>query len=54
MAGKYASLGRGEKYIVPGNVEHYARCSETAAKILDSFSPAQEEVKCWRRLTGSS
>ena len=38
-------LGPGEMYIVPGNVEHYARCSETPAKVLDIFSPMREEFK---------
>ena len=39
------TLGPGEIYIVPGNVEHYARCSETPAKILGIYSPVREEFK---------
>ena len=39
------NLGPGEMYIVPGNVEHYVRCSASAAKVLDVFSPVREEFK---------
>lgn len=38
-------IGPGEMYIVPGDVEHYARCAETSAKVLDIFSPVREEFK---------
>lgn len=38
-------LKPGDMYIVPGNVEHYARCTGTPAKVLDVFSPVREELQ---------
>jgi quercetin dioxygenase-like cupin family protein len=38
-------LKPGDMYIIPGNVEHYARCGNTPAKALDIFSPVREEFK---------
>ena len=38
-------LRPGDMYIIPGNVEHYAKCGSTPAKALDIFSPVREEFK---------
>ena len=38
-------LKPGDMYIIPGNVEHYARCGDAPAKALDIFSPVREEFK---------
>ena len=38
-------LKPGDMYIIPGNVEHYARAYTTKAKALDIFSPVREEFK---------
>ena len=38
-------LKPGDMYIIPGGVEHYARCGDTPAKALDIFSPVREEFK---------
>ena len=39
------ALNPGDMYIIPGGVEHYAKCSGTRAKALDIFSPVREEFK---------
>ena len=36
-------LRPGDMYIIPGNVEHYAKCGSTPVKALDIFSPVREE-----------
>ena len=45
IAGEERMLKPGDMYIIPGNVEHYARCPGTAAKVLDIFSPVRDEFK---------
>ena len=39
------TLKPGDMYIVPGGVEHYARCGEIPAKVLDIFSPVRAEFQ---------
>ncbi len=41
--GQVRVLKPGDMYIIPGNVEHYARCGDTPAKALDIFSPVRAE-----------
>ena len=43
--GEVRRLKPGDMYIIPGGVEHYARCGETPATALDIFSPVREEFK---------
>ena len=43
--GEVKLLKPGDMYIIPGNVEHYARAYTTKAKALDIFSPVREEFK---------
>ena len=38
-------LKPGDMYIIPGNVEHYARAYTTKAVALDIFSPVREEFQ---------
>ena len=38
-------LQPGDMYIIPGNVEHYARCGDIPARALDIFSPLREEFQ---------
>ncbi len=38
-------LGPGDVYVIPGGVEHSAKTGETAAKVIDVFSPVREEYK---------
>ena len=45
IGGEVRTIRPGDMYIIPGNVEHYARSEGTAAKILDIFSPVREEFK---------
>ena len=45
IAGEVRTLKPGEMYIVPGGVEHYARCGEIPAKVLDIFSPVRAEFQ---------
>ena len=45
IGGEIRNLKPGDLYIVPGDVEHYARCGGTPAKVLDVFSPVREEFK---------
>ena len=45
IGGEVRKLKPGDLYIVPGGVEHYARCGGTPAKVLDVFSPVREEFK---------
>jgi quercetin dioxygenase-like cupin family protein len=35
----------GDIYIIPGEIEHYAKSSDIGAKVLDIFSPVREEFK---------
>ena len=43
--GEVKLLKPGDMYIIPGNVEHYAKAYTTKAKALDIFSPVREEFK---------
>ena len=45
IGGEVRTIKPGDMYIIPGNVEHYARCFGTLAKVLDVFSPVREEFK---------
>ena len=45
IAGEERTLKPGDMYIIPGNVEHYARSQGTPVKVLDIFSPVREEFK---------
>ena len=45
IGGEVKLLKPGDMYIIPGNVEHYAKCGATAAKALDIFSPVRQEFK---------
>ncbi len=45
IGGEVKVLKPGDMYIIPGNVEHYARCGDTPALALDIFSPVREEFK---------
>ena len=45
IGGEVRTMKPGEMYIIPGNVEHYARCASTPAKVLDIFSSVREEFK---------
>ena len=45
IGGEVRVIKQGDMYIVPGNVEHYGRCTDSAAKVLDIFSPVREEFQ---------
>ena len=45
IGGEVKVLKPGDMYIIPGDVEHYARCGDTPALALDIFSPVREEFK---------
>lgn len=45
IGGEVRVLKPGDMYIIPGNVEHYARCGDKPARALDIFSPVREEFK---------
>ncbi len=45
IGGEMRVLKPGDMYVIPGNIEHYARCGDTSAKVLDIFSPVREEFK---------
>ena len=45
IGGDVRTLRAGDMYIIPGNIEHYARCVGIGAKVLDIFSPVREEFK---------
>ncbi|MQF65205.1 cupin domain-containing protein [SAR202 cluster bacterium AC-409-J13_OGT_754m] len=38
-------LRPGDMYIIPGDVEHYAKGLEIGASVLDIFSPVREDYK---------
>lgn len=38
-------LNPGDMYIIPGEVNHYAKTNDKAAVALDIFSPVREEFK---------
>lgn len=41
--GEVRVLKPGDMYIIPGNVEHYAKTGDQLAKALDIFSPVRAE-----------
>ncbi|MQG32675.1 MAG: cupin domain-containing protein [SAR202 cluster bacterium] len=43
--GEVKLLKPGDMYIIPGNVEHYAKAYDKKAVALDIFSPVREEFK---------
>ncbi len=43
--GEVKLLKPGDMYIIPGNVEHYAKAHAVKAVALDIFSPVREEFK---------
>ena len=43
--GEVKLLKPGDMYIIPGNVEHYAKAYDVKAVALDIFSPVREEFK---------
>ena len=45
IGGEVRTIRPGDMYIIPGNVEHYARSESTPVKVLDIFSPVREEFK---------
>ena len=45
IGGEIRVLKPGDMYIIPGGVEHYARCGAIRALALDIFSPVREEFK---------
>ena len=45
IGGEVQTLRPGDMYIVPGGVEHYARCGDKPAKALDIFSPVRAEFQ---------
>ena len=45
IGGEVKLLRPGDMYLIPGNVEHYAKGGDQPAKALDVFSPVREEFK---------
>lgn len=45
IAGEVKVLKPGDMYIIPGDVEHYAKCGAVPAKVLDIFSPVRTEFQ---------
>ncbi len=45
IAGEVKLLKPGDMYIIPGDVEHYAKTGATPAKALDIFSPVRAEFQ---------
>ena len=45
IAGQTKVLLPGDVYIIPGNVEHWARSGDSPVRVLDIFSPVREEFK---------
>ena len=45
VGGEVKLLKPGDMYIIPGNVEHYAKAHAVKAVALDIFSPVREEFK---------
>ncbi len=43
--GEVKLLKPGDMYIIPGNVEHYAKALDVKAIALDIFSPVREEFQ---------
>ena len=45
IGGEVKRLQPGAMSIIPGNIEHYAKCGNAPAKALDVFSPVREEFQ---------
>ena len=45
IGGEVRVMKPGDMYIIPGNVEHYAKAGNTPAKALDIFSPVRTEFQ---------
>ena len=45
VGGEVKLLRPGDLYLIPGNVEHYAKGGDQPAKALDVFSPVRDEFK---------
>ena len=45
IAGEVRTLKPGDMYIIPGGVEHYAKCGAIPVKALDIFSPVRTEFQ---------
>ena len=45
IGGEVRLLKPGDMYMIPGNVEHYAKAYDVKAVALDIFSPVREEFK---------
>ncbi len=46
-------LGPMECYVLPGGVEHAARCGPEGATVVDVFQPVREDYRTrWTELTG--
>lgn len=45
IGGEVKLLKVGDMYIIPGNVEHYAKAYAAKAVALDVFSPVREEFQ---------
>jgi len=45
IAGEAMTIGPGYVYVIPGDVEHWAKSGAQGAKVMDVFSPVREEFK---------
>ena len=45
IGGETRVLAPGDVYLIPGDVEHWAKARGTAVRVLDIFSPVREEFK---------
>lgn len=45
IAGEDRTIGPGDVYVIPGNVEHWAKAGAHGARVMDVFSPVREEFK---------
>ncbi len=43
--GEPRTLVAGDCYVIPGGIEHWARTSKSAARVVDIFSPIRGEYK---------
>ena len=45
IAGESRTIGPGAVYVIPGDVEHWAKSGTQGARVMDVFSPVREEFK---------
>ena len=45
ISGESKGLKPGDVYLIPGDVEHWAKTGASPARVLDVFSPVREEFK---------